>query len=109
MRLPWVSPTAKFTTSLRDEKKDVPRVKFKWMPVVDVETCTGCGKCVEACGPRCLTIDDQLAVLSEPERCGSEEHCIEPCPENAIHMAWRPWSGNEERGVWRAADLLTQT
>lgn len=84
-------------------------MKFKWLPVVDVEACTGCGKCVEACGPRCLAIFDNLAVLSEPERCGSEEHCIEPCPEQAIRMAWLPWQGNEAVGAWRAADRLAQS
>jgi Na+-translocating ferredoxin:NAD+ oxidoreductase RNF subunit RnfB len=56
-----------------------------------------------------LSLFDNLAVLSDPESCGSEEHCIEPCPENAIHMAWLPWAGNEARGVWQTSTLLAQT
>jgi Na+-translocating ferredoxin:NAD+ oxidoreductase RNF subunit RnfB len=64
---------------------------------------------VDACGPCSLSLFDNLAVLSDPESCGSEEHCIEPCPENAIHMAWLPWAGNEARGVWQTSTLLAQT
>ncbi len=84
-------------------------MKFKWLPVVDADACDGCGKCAEACGPRCLSIVGNIAVLDDPERCGSEEHCIEPCPQNAIRMVWLPWAGDEARGKWQAADALLQT
>lgn len=90
-------------------KKDVLDVKFKWLPVVDANACTGCNKCVEACGPRSLTIIGGVATLDDPESCGSEEHCIEPCPENAILMAWLPWEGDEARGKWQASNALAQT
>jgi len=80
-------------------------VNYKWLPVVDPETCTGCGICVEACGPRSLSIIDNLAVLTNAESCGSEEHCIEPCPEQAIRMAWLPWKGDKDVGKWRNYDL----
>ena len=89
-------------------KKDTLEVKYKWLPVVNAEKCDGCGKCVEACGPRCLAIINQLAVLTEAERCGSEEHCIEPCPQKAIRMEWLPWEGDEARGKWQAPNLLAQ-
>lgn len=84
-------------------------MNFKWLPVVDVDICDGCGKCVEACGPRCLAIIQNIATLADPERCGSEEHCIEPCPQNAIRMEWLQWEGDEEIGKWQASNLLAQT
>lgn len=76
---------------------------FKWLPVIRAELCTGCGRCVEACGPRSLAIVDQVAVLLHPETCGSEEHCIAPCPEAAIRMEWVRWTlpdGDRSRGRW---------
>jgi NAD-dependent dihydropyrimidine dehydrogenase PreA subunit len=76
-------------------------VTLKSVPVVDVDYCTGCGACVEACGPQCLELVDNVAVLTQPDKCGSEEHCIEPCPEGCIRMEWVEMIRNERRGKWR--------
>ena len=73
----------------------------KWLPVVDEERCTGCNLCVEACGPKCLVIQGSVAVLARPLACGSEEHCIAPCPEKAIRMAWVRLDGIDSVGKWR--------
>lgn len=73
----------------------------KWMPVVDDDTCDGCQLCIQACGPECLELRDELAVLTIPEACGSEEHCIGVCPSDSIHMEWLPWKGDTSRGKWR--------
>lgn len=71
------------------------------MPVIDDEACTGCQACVDACGPGSLTMSDNgKAILTHPETCGSEEHCIAPCPERCIRMEWLPWTGNVNRGIW---------
>src|SRR5512132_1685392 len=67
---------------------------LKWMPVINEDKCSGCGLCVNACGPACLGMDSGLAVLILPEVCGSEEHCIGVCADDAIQMAWLPWTGN---------------
>lgn len=75
----------------------------KWMPVVDEDRCSGCGLCVDACGPKCLEMREGIALLTLPEACGSEEHCIGVCPEDAIHMAWIPWVGDTSRGKWRSS------
>jgi len=76
-------------------------VSHKWMPVVFEEKCTGCGLCVDACGPKSLVMMDGIAVLAYPETCGSEEHCISVCRDDAIQMAWSPHSGNRAAGKWR--------
>jgi NAD-dependent dihydropyrimidine dehydrogenase PreA subunit len=73
---------------------------YKWLPVIVNERCTGCGLCVDACGPTCLAMEDQIAVLIRPDQCGSEEHCIEPCQDDAIHMEWVPLAGDRTAGHW---------
>lgn len=73
---------------------------YKWVPVITAELCTGCGLCVEACGPECLEIVDGLPVLARPDDCGSEEHCIAPCKDDAIHMSWVSMKGDESVGRW---------
>lgn len=76
-------------------------MRRKWLPVIDEHLCTGCGACVEACGPKCLRIDDRkIAELFLPDRCGSEEHCIAPCPETCIRMKWVRIEGDETVGKW---------
>lgn len=73
---------------------------YKWIPVVIKEFCTGCGLCVEACGPACLETQNLVAVLERPNDCGSEEHCISACPEDAIYMTWIPIEGDRSIGRW---------
>ena len=72
---------------------------YKWLPVIDEELCTGCGLCVEACSPKCLSIVYRVAMLMCNTTCGSEGHCSAACPEDAIHMQWIPmWNMN--LGKW---------
>lgn len=76
---------------------------YKWLPVIDETLCTGCGACVEACGPRSLALIENMAVLLHAHSCGSEEHCIAPCLEEAIHMEWVRLEGDGSRGIWKDA------
>jgi MinD superfamily P-loop ATPase len=76
-------------------------MRAKWVPVVDASKCTGCGRCVEVCVVKCLEIAESIATLPRPGACGSEEHCITECRDDAIHMEWVPMERNEAVGVWR--------
>ena len=79
----------------------------KWLPVVDDAICTGCGRCLEACGPRSLQIVRSAAVLARPGNCGSDEFCMAACTEGAIRMEWVDLAGDKDRGKWRAeVDVL---
>lgn len=73
---------------------------YKWMPVVLAEQCTPAGLCVDVCWSKAVTMVDGIAVLAFPETCGSEEHCISDYRDNAIQMAWLPFSGDPSVGKW---------
>ena len=75
-------------------------MKWKWLPVIDAGKCTGCNLCVEACGPACLEMVEGIAALPRPDECGSEEHCIAACRDDAIHMQWVSSAGKESVGRW---------
>jgi MinD superfamily P-loop ATPase len=75
---------------------------LKWIPVVAEECCTGCRRCVDACGPGVLEVCDRVAILVRPGFCGSEGHCVPVCPEEAIRMEWSEMEGDQARGRWRS-------
>jgi len=79
-------------------------VVCKWMPAILADRCTGCGLCVDACDPKSLAMVDGIAVLTLPDTCGSEEHCIAACRDEAIQMAWLPFSGDRAVGRWSDAE-----
>ncbi|OFV98590.1 MAG: hypothetical protein A3F68_13600 [Acidobacteria bacterium RIFCSPLOWO2_12_FULL_54_10] len=72
------------------------------MPVVDEERCTGCALCVGVCTPGSLDLLSGVAVLSHPDTCGSEDHCIAECANDAIHMRWVAMEGDRGVGRWKA-------
>lgn len=72
----------------------------KWLPLVDEDRCTGCGLCVDACGPRSLEMVHGIPKLVLPDTCGSEEHCIAVCRDDAIRMEWVSFAGTRSVGLW---------
>ena len=72
-----------------------------WLPIIDTDSCGGCGKCVEACEPGCIDLVWAFATLNRPEDCDSCERCADVCPHQVIRMglvAFSP-SDEEERGA----------
>jgi NAD-dependent dihydropyrimidine dehydrogenase PreA subunit len=50
---------------------------------VDIEKCTGCESCVEACPSEAIKMQDQKAVV-DPETCIDCAVCVDECPVGAI-------------------------
>ena len=62
-------------------------------PDIDIQRCTGCGRCVAVCDPHLLSLEvvrwKKFAVLHEPERCTGCSACAASCPFHAITMRKR--------------------
>ncbi len=99
-----IPPESKSQHTMSPNQERNPKmIGYKWLPIIDASRCTGCSKCVAACGPACLAVVDQLAHLTNPLTCGSEEHCIPACPEDAIHMEWVLTEGVPSIGEWTSS------
>jgi NAD-dependent dihydropyrimidine dehydrogenase PreA subunit len=51
--------------------------------IVDLETCTGCGDCVDVCPVEAIRMENAKAVI-DPETCIDCGVCVDECPVNAI-------------------------
>ena len=74
---------------------------YKWLPVIDAEMCNGCMECVLACSHKCIEVKDDLAILTNPDNCCSQERCVAPCLVSAIHMEWVRYKGDQSKGKWK--------
>ena len=52
---------------------------------IDLEKCTGCETCVEACPLKIISLEDNKAMVDE-ELCVECSCCLEECPEEAISL-----------------------
>lgn len=51
---------------------------------IDIERCTQCGICIEACPSDAMEMGEESSLVSYPGRCISCGHCAAVCPEDAI-------------------------
>ena len=72
-------------------------------PVVDVDKCDGCGKCVETCPMDAITINGDMKAVINRKKCKMCGRGINTCPISAIYAEEKGFSvlvGG--RGTWPA-------
>jgi ferredoxin len=62
----------------------------RFLPVITPTRCTGCGRCVAACGPHVLSLQPQgwvkVAALDDAEGCTGCAQCQVACLFGAVRM-----------------------
>ncbi|MFC1511242.1 4Fe-4S binding protein [Candidatus Margulisiibacteriota bacterium] len=53
--------------------------------IIDENTCTGCGICVDACPQQAIAMVDGLAKV-DLAKCDGDGKCVEACPVEAISL-----------------------
>jgi ferredoxin len=52
---------------------------------IDLEKCSGCGACVDACPSEALKLVDEKVVVDSDE-CVDCGVCVDECPEGALEL-----------------------
>jgi len=69
-------------------EKGLMAVTAPRVPVVDEETCTGCGTCAQVCAYDAMRVDGKASVSAKS--CIGCGLCASACPENAISLDYYP-------------------
>ena len=73
------------------------KARLRPLPHIDPERCTGCGRCISACGPHVLALErrgwEKVSTLLDARGCTGCRQCAWRCPFDAIEM--RPRVGAE--------------
>ena len=73
-------------------KKGKMEMHSSGTPLIDRDTCIGCGMCVKNCNNNGVRVIDRKAVIDE-DKCLGCGHCFAFCPKGAIQCRWDEASG----------------
>ncbi len=57
---------------------------FGGIPVVDMEVCTGCAACVQACPYEAIFLDMEKKIVWKCDLCAGDPECVKNCLQRAI-------------------------
>ena len=81
---------AKLTDTAGSARERQEPARAARLPEVDIDRCTGCGRCVAACDLHLLSLETlrwkKFAVLHAPQPCTGCSDCAVTCPFHAITM-----------------------
>ncbi len=58
------------------------------LPVVDLEKCTGCGKCLKWCPAQAIILTGEKKAQIDHKKCLGCGECVVTCPSLAIAISW---------------------
>lgn len=53
-------------------------------PIIDVDSCVGCGACADACEMGAIDVLDEFAEIVDESACVGCAACMDVCPMEAI-------------------------
>jgi len=75
--------------------------------VVDRESCSGCGDCVEACPAGCIFLDSISLIAVKCDLCGGQPQCVELCHSYCLTLGSNGGADGKDR-VERLARILKE-
>jgi len=95
--------------NIKRHPKPASMVSSPFVAAVNLDTCEGCGDCVDRCQMEALELDDDTVAL-DVDRCIGCGLCITTCPTESLAMVRKPESEQPEvpRNMIEAAMKLSK-
>ena len=63
-------------------------MNLEFLPIINSIKCIGCELCVQKCPYDVLTMQANIAIVSNPAKCSYDGVCQDICPTQAISLVY---------------------